>query len=94
MICPGFVNTPIVERMRVRGAEAPDALRERVVTWYRKRNYDPERVAESIIAAARDNRAIVPVAPEAHLLHALKRLMPTLSPRLLRLLGDLAGPEK
>ncbi len=94
VICPGFVNTPIVESMRVRGVEAPDALREKVVSWYRKRNYDPERVAESIIDAVRDNRAIVPVAPEAHLLHALKRLMPNLSPRLLRLLGDLAGPEK
>lgn len=94
VICPGFVNTPIVDRMRVRGVESPDALRERVRSWYHQRNYDPERVAESILEAVRDNRAIVPVAPEAHLLHALKRLLPSLSPRLLRLLGDLAGPEK
>jgi NAD(P)-dependent dehydrogenase (short-subunit alcohol dehydrogenase family) len=94
VICPGFVNTPIVERMRVRGVDAPDALRARVGSWYRKRNYDPERVAESILDAVRDNRAIVPVAPEAHLLHAMKRLLPSLSPRLLRLLGELAGPEK
>jgi len=94
VVCPGFVNTPIVERMRVRGVDEPDAVRDRVTAWYRKRNYDPDRVAEAILVAARDNRAIVPVAPEAHLLHALKRLMPNISPKLLRLLGHVAGPER
>lgn len=94
VVCPGFINTPIVERMRVRGTDTPDVVRARVVSWYRERRFDPERVAEAILDAVCQNRAIVPVAPEAHLLFALKRLLPSSGPRVLRLLGALAGPEK
>ena len=40
------------------------------------RRYGPEKVAAAILAAVRDDRAIRPVAPEAHLLYAASRALP------------------
>ena len=48
------------------------------------RGYPPERVAEAILGAVLRNRAVVPVAPEAHLLRLLARL----SPAALRVLAQ------
>lgn len=92
VVCPGFVNTPIVESMRVRGTTEPEELRKRVVDWYRKRDLPPERVADAVIEAVRHNRALVPVAAEAWGLYALKRAVPNLLPRLMRRLGERFGP--
>jgi len=92
-VCPGFVNTPIVKSMRVRGAGEPDAVRERVAAWYQKRNVAPEAVAAAVVEAVRSDRFLVPVTAEAWGLYALKRLMPEQLPRLLRGLAARFGPE-
>lgn len=92
VICPGFVNTPIVRRMRVRGEAQPDRVRERVAAWYEKRNFTPEVVASAVLDAVRRDRAFVPVAPEAWGLYALKRIIPTQLPGLMRRLGARFGP--
>ncbi|HVJ21576.1 MAG TPA: SDR family NAD(P)-dependent oxidoreductase [Polyangiaceae bacterium] len=94
VVCPGFVNTPIVKSMRVRGEREPDAVRERVAAWYRKRNFAPEDVARAVLDAVRRDRPFVPVAPEAWGLYALKRVMPQQLPRLLRRFGGRFGPER
>jgi short-subunit dehydrogenase len=92
VVCPGFVDTPIVEHMRVRGVQQPEALRDQVRAWYRKRDLKPERVASAVLSALKRDRALVPVAPEAWALYALKRLTPGLLPRMLRTLGARFGP--
>jgi short-subunit dehydrogenase len=73
-ICPGVINTGIVASSRMRGAagEAQDKL----VAFYRKRNYGPELVAEAILSAIEHNRAVVPVSPEAWVLYGAKRFTP------------------
>ena len=50
-ICPGIINTPIVQSSPMRGAGATDEARERMATMYRRRNYGPERVARNILKA-------------------------------------------
>jgi NAD(P)-dependent dehydrogenase (short-subunit alcohol dehydrogenase family) len=82
VICPGFVNTPIVTHMRMRGARYPEHARERIQRFYAKRNYTPERVADKVLAAVRDNRALVPVTPEAWALYLLQRALPSFSHQL------------
>jgi len=61
-ICPGIVNTKIVETARLRGG---NVSREELVGMYRRRNYGPEKVALAILGAVVKNRGVVPVTPEA-----------------------------
>ena len=75
LVCPGFVNTRILERARVRGAdpEAQTAAAERLL---RARGLSAERVAERIVRAAERGEAIVPVGLEAQVLRFLSRAAP------------------
>lgn len=73
-ICPGVINTGIVASSRMRGAT--EQAQEKLVNFYRKRNYGPELVAEAILGAIQHNRAVVPVSPEAWVLYGAKRFTP------------------
>ena len=84
-VCPGVINTPIVETTRIRGDRA--GTRERMVDFYRRRAYGPERVADAIVAAVRDNTAVLPVSPEAWAMYLLKRAVPSVALRMVRGVG-------
>ncbi len=43
---------------------------------HERRGYSPERVAVNILRAVGRNRAVAPIAPEAHLTYALTRIAP------------------
>jgi NAD(P)-dependent dehydrogenase (short-subunit alcohol dehydrogenase family) len=79
VVCPGFIDTPIVANMRLRGDSYPEQARAQIQSFYRKRNYQPERVALAVLHAARQNPALLPVTPEAWALYLLKRAAPNLS---------------
>lgn len=73
-ICPGVINTGIVASSRMRGAAGQ--AQDKIVAFYRKRNYGPELVAEAILGAIEHNRAVVPVSPEAWVMYGAKRFTP------------------
>ncbi|MES1178930.1 MAG: SDR family NAD(P)-dependent oxidoreductase [Myxococcales bacterium] len=83
VVCPGFINTPIVARMRMRGDRYPESERSKISAFYEQRNYAPERVARAVLAAARKNPALLPVTPEAWGLYLMKRAAPDLTHRAL-----------
>ena len=83
VVCPGFIDTPIVASMRLRGESYPEAARKHIQRFYRKRNYQPERVAQAVLHAARRNPALLPVTPEAWALYLMKRAAPNLTHRLI-----------
>ena len=85
-VCPGFVNTNITRATRFVGhSDEDDArLRARASELYRRRDFRPEQVADEIVRAVRENRAVVPVAPEAKLAMVLARFAPRLRRRLAR----------
>lgn len=74
-ICPGVINTNIVKVMRTNGHMVQ--AQGKITDIYRRRNYGPEHVAEAVVSAIEDNRAVVPVSPEAWALYAAKRLSPS-----------------
>jgi NAD(P)-dependent dehydrogenase (short-subunit alcohol dehydrogenase family) len=78
-ICPGMINTPITRNAPARGSLADPAARERMVALYRRRNYGPERVARNILRAVERERTVAPVAPEAWVAYAIKRISPRLA---------------
>ena len=79
-ICPGVVNTNIVAAAEFHPAQGRHAAvpgrRATLQRMFELRRYPPEKVADAILSAVRDNRAIRPVAPEAHLLYATSRVLP------------------
>ncbi len=75
-ICPGVINTAIVESSRMRGAQANPATRAETKRIYERRNYTPERVAQNVLKAIQRNRAVAPVSPEAWTYYYAKRLAP------------------
>jgi NAD(P)-dependent dehydrogenase (short-subunit alcohol dehydrogenase family) len=77
-VCPGFVNTAIAKATRYVGVSASEQekLRGKADRLYRLRNLPPERVAEAVLRAVRENRPVVPVAAEARIGRALSRLSP------------------
>lgn len=79
-ICPGFVATSITRTARFIGvgAEREDRLRRWTTRALELRGYGPERVAKRIVAAVRDDKAVVPVTSEARALAVLGRLSPAL----------------
>lgn len=85
VVCPGFIDTPIVAHMRLRGAAYPESERANIRRFYARRNYGPERVARAVLAAARSNPALLPVTPEAWGLYLMKRAAPELTHRVLGL---------
>ena len=77
-VCPGFIDTPIVERSRLRGVAADPKNRERTATFYRRRGYGPERVARNTLRAVQRNRVVAPITLEAWALYYLSRVVPGL----------------
>ena len=75
-VCPGIINTPITETSPLRGPNATEEARRRMVELYRRRNYGPDRVARNILKAVQRNRAVAPISPEAWAMYFLKRLAP------------------
>jgi NAD(P)-dependent dehydrogenase (short-subunit alcohol dehydrogenase family) len=75
-ICPGVINTNIVAAGRMNGATG--AAQEKIAALYRRRNYGPEHVAEAIVTAIINNRAVTPVSPEAWAMYGAKRFTPGL----------------
>ncbi|WP_433733252.1 SDR family NAD(P)-dependent oxidoreductase [Nocardia sp. CA-129566] len=88
-VCPGVINTAITTSSPIRGGNA-DARQEKMAALYAKRGYTPDRVALNILRAVDANKAVAPIAPEAHLMYGLSRAVPPLARWLSRQLAKLA----
>jgi NAD(P)-dependent dehydrogenase (short-subunit alcohol dehydrogenase family) len=77
-VCPGLINTAIVETSPMRGRSDSAQARSQIVDLYRRRNYTPERVARNLLKAVQRNRRVAPISPEAWALYYAKRWAPGL----------------
>ena len=73
-ICPGVINTRVVEDGRMHLRDGARANRQTVVDFYRNFGWPPERVAKAVLSAVRHNRSVVPVGPESWVQWFSKRL--------------------
>lgn len=85
-ICPGIVDTKIVSTTEFAGSTGAEQKRrqDRMDAAYRRRGYTPDKVARRILDAVLDNRAVVPVTPEAAVGYRVYRFVPALSRRMAR----------
>jgi NAD(P)-dependent dehydrogenase (short-subunit alcohol dehydrogenase family)/pimeloyl-ACP methyl ester carboxylesterase len=79
-ICPGVIDTNIAHTTRF---DAPPAMAKQLAArraqaekLFALRRYAPDKVAKAIVSSVRKNTAIRLVAPEAHLLYGVSRVLP------------------
>jgi len=75
-ICPGFVDTAILQSARMRGRASQTLSQGELLDFVKRHNHTPYRVARSILRAIQRNRALAPVFPEAWVGYYLKRFAP------------------
>ena len=63
-VCPGVINTPIIDHTRFLGEAGSPERRARTKKVFR-RGHQPEQVAKAIVDAVERDRAVVPVGVEA-----------------------------
>ncbi len=71
-ICPGVINTDIINR----GRFADDRVKGNSQEFFAKRGHAPEKVAKAIVRSIKRDDAVVPVGPEAWASWIGKRLAP------------------
>lgn len=81
-ICPGIIDTNIVASSIMEGRM--QQVQDKVIAFYRRRNYSPAQVAKAVLEAVRGNVAVQPVSPEAWGMYLGKRFLPGLVGRLIR----------
>ncbi len=81
-ICPGVINTPIVQNTIMEGAVEKAGLRKKAQKMYQRRNYPPQKVASAVVKAVLHKTSVVPVSPEAWFSYYGKRFMPAIMERL------------
>jgi NAD(P)-dependent dehydrogenase (short-subunit alcohol dehydrogenase family) len=74
-VCPGVINTPIIEHTRFLGAQDDPKRRSRTEKMFR-RGHKPEKVAAAVVDAVRRGRTVAPVGWEAKLGWWAHRLTP------------------
>lgn len=73
-ICPGVINTPIIDTTRFAGGN--EATRRAEAKKLFRRGHRPEIVAHAIVGAIERNKTVVPVGWEAKLGWGMSRVLP------------------
>jgi NAD(P)-dependent dehydrogenase (short-subunit alcohol dehydrogenase family) len=76
VVCPGVVDTPIVNRTRYRGERARPETVARVQRAFARRGHPPAQVAAAVLSAVTADRAVVPVGIEAWIGWLARGLVP------------------
>lgn len=85
-VCPGVIDTGITLATHFVGVDEQEQDKKRKATKsiYQKRAYTPDRVAQAIVNAVRENKPLAVVSPEAHGLRLLSRFAPGIMRRMAR----------
>ncbi|NLE81498.1 MAG: SDR family NAD(P)-dependent oxidoreductase [Rhodococcus sp.] len=77
-ICPGIIATNIIKNTGFAGVDADEERKQqdKVDSFYRRRNFGPDKVASQIVKAVKSNKPVVPVSPEAKFSQTMSRLSP------------------
>jgi NAD(P)-dependent dehydrogenase (short-subunit alcohol dehydrogenase family) len=80
-ICPGVINTNIVNTTRFDAPPGKDDervsdRRGHIDKMFALRRYGPDKVANAIVSSVRKNKPIRPVTPEAYALYGISRVLP------------------
>ncbi|WP_024934469.1 SDR family oxidoreductase [Actinomadura welshii] len=78
-VCPGAIDTPMIGRTRFAGLppSVDSELRDRLGRAIERRGFPPEKVAQAVLRAVRQDTPVALVTVEARFARALSRVSPT-----------------
>lgn len=76
LVCPGGVDTGLVETIDIAGIDRDDPRFRKARAHFRHRAVSPEKAAASILRGVRRNRYLVYTSPDIRAAYALQRLFP------------------
>jgi NAD(P)-dependent dehydrogenase (short-subunit alcohol dehydrogenase family) len=77
VVCPGLIETPIIQNAKVVGPTV-----ERLLAESPLRLHSSDRLARAVLRGVARNRAIIPFTPEVRVMWALHRLSPAIPIRI------------
>ncbi|MBY8965666.1 SDR family NAD(P)-dependent oxidoreductase [Algiphilus sp.] len=90
-VCPGFVQTPIADKITLFGRMDTPRTRKMIGQWFQRNDLSPERVAAATLAAVRRDRALVVVGKDASSGYWTKRFAPGILRMVLRRAGGASA---
>jgi short-subunit dehydrogenase len=90
VICPGIINTNIVQDAKITHVEKMKVDQSQLIDFYKNWGWPPERVAKAVLKAVKKNKGIVPVGPEAWFFWYIKRFSQKLWELYMRLTVKVA----
>jgi NAD(P)-dependent dehydrogenase (short-subunit alcohol dehydrogenase family) len=91
LVCPGGVDTPLVDTVEIVGIDRDDPRIAKLTRRFRKRAVSPERAAEAIIAGVKKNRYMVYTSRDIQIAHFLQRKFALPYEIAMRLMNDRAS---
>jgi NAD(P)-dependent dehydrogenase (short-subunit alcohol dehydrogenase family) len=76
LVCPGGVDTPLVESMQIVGVDREHPAMKRMAEHFRKNAKTPEHVAHKIVQGVERERYLVYTSFDIRLAHGLQRWFP------------------
>jgi NAD(P)-dependent dehydrogenase (short-subunit alcohol dehydrogenase family) len=90
LVCPGAVDTPMVDSVRIVGVDRSNPNVQKLTAGFRRRAVSPESVAARILDAIERDRYLVFTSRDIHVLYLLQRFVPRAYERVMRRLnGEL-----
>jgi NAD(P)-dependent dehydrogenase (short-subunit alcohol dehydrogenase family) len=88
LVCPGAVDTPLVDSVQIVGVDRSRAPIQALTQHFRARAVTPERAAAAILDGVRKGRYLVFTSNDIRALYWSQRLAPPLYERVMRRLND------
>jgi short-subunit dehydrogenase len=82
-VCPGFVKTPIAQKLRLFGRMDNARTQQSVAAWFERNDLEAATVAQRTLAAVRRNRPLLVIGRDAVSGYWTKRIAPGLLYRLM-----------
>ncbi len=90
LVCPGGVDTGLVDTVRVAGVDVTAPTLQKFKRSFRRRAVTPEEAARAILDGVRRRRYLVFTSPDIRLAHLAQRFSPTLYEWAMRFLNAWA----
>ena len=88
LVCPGGVDTGLVNTMEIVGVDRRSPPLEKMTERFRRRAVSPERAAAAILDGVRKGRHLVFTSNDIRALYWTQRLVPPVYERIMRKLND------
>jgi NAD(P)-dependent dehydrogenase (short-subunit alcohol dehydrogenase family) len=76
LVCPGAVDTPLVETLQIAGVDRDRPALRKMAERFRRHAATPDQVAEQILRAVERERYLVMTSADIRLLHLVQRYCP------------------